>query len=196
MPQFKLPTVKLRGFREMNTDDIKQALSDVPRPDVNLADIADAAVAATQAAAKAAQEAAAAAQSAAQSAAERAVERSPIRERGRSRRPLLVLGIVVAGIGIAALLNADRLRARITEFSQRARERMDADRVSDSLEGFGGDEEAYTGAVGIPVQVDAYADTLPSASPEPAAYGSDPYAGASAPQAPMSQQDAAEVYRG
>ena len=196
MPEFKLPTIKIRGFREMNTDDIKQALSDVPRPDVNLADIADAAVAATQAAAKAAQEAAAAAQSAAQSAAERAVERSPIRERGRSRRPLLVLGIVVAGIGIAALLNSDRLRARVSEVSKRARERMDANRVSDSLEGFASDEEAYTGSVGIPVQADAYADTLPSASPEPVRNGSAPYAGAGAPQAPMSQQNPAEVYRG
>jgi hypothetical protein len=200
MPEFKLPTVKLRGFREMNTDDIKQALSDVPRPDVNLADIADAAIAATQAAAKAAQDAAVAAQSAAQSAAERAVERSPIRERGRSRRPLFVLGVVVAGLGIVALANADRLRARLSEIGQRARERMDADRVSGSLERFGSDEEAYTGAVGIPVEADAYADRLPSASidqtPEPVAYGHDPYGGAGAPQGPMAQDDAAEVYRG
>ena len=71
MPEFKLPTFKLRGFRDMTTDDIKTALSEVPRPDVKLADIADAAIQATQAAAKAATEAAAAAQSAAQSAAER-----------------------------------------------------------------------------------------------------------------------------
>ena len=92
MPEFKLPTIKLPGFREMTTDDITQAISDVPRPNVKLADIADAAIAATQAAAKAAQEAAAAAQSAAQSAAERAPI-SPIRQQ-RSRRPLFIVGMV------------------------------------------------------------------------------------------------------
>jgi hypothetical protein len=194
MPEFKLPTVKLRGFRDMTTDDIKQTLSDVPRPDVNITDIADAAVAATQAAAKAAQDAAAAAQSAAQSAAERApIE---IRQRGRSRRPLFVVGIVVASLGLVALMNADKLRARFSEVRDRARERMDADRVSGSLERFGSDEEAYTGAVGIPVQGDAYADTLPSATPQPAGYGSDAYRGASDPQAPMSREDTAEAYRG
>ena len=105
MPEFKLPTFKLRGFRDMTTDDIKSALSEVPRPDVRLADIADAAIQATQAAAKAATEAAAAAQSAAQSAAERA----PIRKQ-RSRRPLFVLGVVVASLGLVAIANVERQR--------------------------------------------------------------------------------------
>jgi hypothetical protein len=175
MPEFKLPTIKLPGFRDMTTDDITQAISEVPRPNVRLADIADAAVAATQAAAKAAQEAAAAAQSAAQSAAERAPI-SPIR-RQRSRRPLFIVGMVVAMLGLVALANADRIRPRLAEMSRRARERMDADRVSGSLERLGSDEEAYTGSVGIPVQADAYADTLPSAAPtetvpQSAGYGS------------------------
>jgi len=48
MPEFKLPTIRLRGFREMTTDDIKSALAEVPRPDVKLSDIADAAIQATQ----------------------------------------------------------------------------------------------------------------------------------------------------
>ena len=116
MPEFKLPTIKLPGFREMTTDDITQAIADVPRPNVKLADIADAAIAATQAAAKAAQEAAAAAQSAAQSAAERAPI-SPIRQQ-RSRRPLFVLG-VVASLGLVALANVDRIRPRLAEISRR-----------------------------------------------------------------------------
>jgi hypothetical protein len=166
MPEFKLPTFKLRGFRDMTTDDIKSALSEVPRPDVKLADIADAAIQATQAAAKAATEAAAAAQSAAQSAAERA----PIRQQ-RSRRPLFVLGVVVATLGIVALANADRIRPRLAEMSRRARERMDAERVSGSLERLGSDEEAYTGGVGIPIQADAYADTLPPAAPSESPHG-------------------------
>ena len=163
MPEFKLPTIKLPGFREMTTDDITQAIADVPRPNVRLADIADAAVAATQAAAKAAQEAAAAAQSAAQSAAERAPS-APIR-RQPSRRPLFVVGMVVAMLGLVALANADRIRPRLAELSRRARERMDAERVSGSLERIGSDEESYTGSAGIPIQADAYADTLPSAAP-------------------------------
>jgi hypothetical protein len=181
MPEFKLPTVKLRGFREMSKDDIKQALSDVPRPDVKLTDIADAAIAATQAAAKAAQEAAVAAQSAAQSAAERAP--APIGQRQRSRRPLFVLGVVVASLGIVALANADKIRSRVAEMSQRARERMEAARVDDSLEPLATDEEAWAGSVGIPVRGDAYADTLPSAAPtsmdqtpQPVGYGTNAYA--------------------
>ena len=182
MPEFKLPTIRLRGFREMTSDDITQALSDVPRP--KLADIADAAVAATQAAAKAAQEAAAAAQAAAASAAERA-QIPQIPQRQRSRRPLFVLGIVVASLGIVALANADKIRGRAAEMRQRARERMEADQVSDSIESLATDEEAWTGSVGIPVQGDAYADTLPSAVPEHVGYESSPI-----------QEDPAEVYRG
>ena len=192
MPEFKLPTIRLRGFREMTTDDITQALSDVPRP--KLADIADAAIAATQAAAKAAQEAAAAAQAAAQSAAERA-PLPQLPERQRSRRPLLVLGIVVASLGIVALANADKIRGRVAEMSQRARERMEANQVSDSLEPLGTDEEAWTGSVGIPVRGDAYADTLPSASPEPVGYASNPYGGASDSESPTTQENTAEAYR-
>jgi hypothetical protein len=198
MPEFKLPTVKLRGFREMTTGDIKSALSEVPRPDVKLADIADAAIQATQAAAKAAAEAAAAAQSAAQSVAERA----PIRQQ-RSRRPLFVLGLVVASLGLLALANLDRIRPRLAEMSRRARERMDAERVSGSLERLGSDEEAYTGSVGIPIQADAYADTLPSAAPSetvPQSVGYEsPYGDSSVygeGEAAPREENPAEAYRG
>jgi len=199
MPEFKLPTIRLRGFREMTTDDIKSALAEVPRPDVKLSDIADAAIQATQAATKAAQEAAAAAQSAAQSAA----ERTPIRQR-RSRRPLFVLGLVVASLGLVALANADRIRPRLAEMSRRARERMDAERVSGSLEPFGSDEEAYTGSVGIPIQADAYADTLPSAAPTEApqavGYASNPYGAARedtyGTESEVREENPAELYRG
>ena len=79
--------------------------------------------------------------------------------------------MVVASLGLVALANADRIRPRLAEMSRRARERMDAERVSGSLERLGSDEEAYTGSVGIPVQADAYADTLPPAAPSETAYG-------------------------
>jgi len=165
MPQLKLPNLRLPGFRDMSTDDIKQALADVPRPEVNLADIADAAIAATQAATKAAQDAAAAAQAAAMTAA----ERTPIRQ-GRSRRPLLLLGVVAAGVGIFALANAERIRSKAAELGERARERIDAARADDALEPTGfeqmeRDDVAAATGVGIPVRGDAYAAGLPSSAP-------------------------------
>jgi hypothetical protein len=166
MPEFKLPAVKLPGFRDMTTDDIRQTLSDVPRPEIKLSEIADAAAAATQAAAQAAADAAA-------SVAQIAAERNPRRQRA-SRRPMVVAGIFVTVLGLIALANAGWIRARLSEMGQRARQRMDAERVDDSLERLG-DEDAYTNGVGISVEPEAYADTLPSATPagmtpEPVAY--------------------------
>ena len=86
--------------------------------------------------------------------------------------------------------------------SRRARERMDAERVSGSLEPFGSDEEAYTGSVGIPIQADAYADTLPSAAPTEApqavGYDSNPYATAGdtyGTESEMREENPAELYR-
>jgi hypothetical protein len=78
-----------------------------------------------------------------------------------------------------ALANADKIRSRVAEMSQRARERMDAERVNGSLEPLASDEEAWTGSVGIPVRGDAYADTLPTAieeTPQPVGYGTNVYA--------------------
>ena len=167
MPEFKLPTFKLRGFRDMTTDDIKSALSEVPRPDVKLADIADAAIQATQAAAKAATEAAAAAQSAAQSAAERARRSASSARAGRCSSSASSSPAWASW----PWRTLDRIRPRLAEMSRRARERIDAERVSGSLERLGSDEEAYTGSVGIPIQADAYADTLPPAAPSEPSYG-------------------------
>ena len=78
--------------------------------------------------------------------------------------------------------------------SRRARERMDAERVSGSLERLGSDEEAYTGSVGIPIQADAYADTLPPAAPSETAYGESNVYGEG--ETVPSEEDRAEVYRG
>jgi hypothetical protein len=206
MPQLKLPNIRLPGFRDMSTDDIKQALADVPRPEVNLADIADAAIAATQAATKAAQEAAAAAQSAAMTAA----ERTPIKQ-GRSRRPLLLLGVLAAGVGIFALANAERIRSKAAELGERARERMDAMRDDDSgastaFEQMGDDVASATG-VGIPVRGDAYAEGLPSASATGAAKEARPQRAQAVEAQPtpygrngvdrtQDQDEHAEIYRG
>ena len=74
----------------------------------------------------------------------------------------------------------------LAEVSQRARERMDADRVSGSLEQLGSDEEAFTGSVGIPVQADAFSDSLPAPS-ESNVYGEG--------EAVPSEENAAEASR-
>ena len=166
MPVLKLPGVKLRGFRDMTADDVKQALSDA-RPDLKLSDLdprqmdlpkidlsgIDLPGAASAAAAAAA-------------------ERNPLRRR-RSRRPMFIAGLVVAVLGLLAIANAGWIRARLAELGERARTRMDADQVNESLEPIDG-EDAYTGTIGIPVQPGAFADTLPSAEGTPvgAGYGS------------------------
>ena len=192
MPEFKLPTIKLPGFREMTTDDITQAIADVPRPNVKLADIADAAVAATQAAAKAAQEAAAAAQSAAQSAAERAPI-SPIRQQ-RSRRPLFVVGMVVATLGLVALRKR-RPDPAAPRRDEPAGPRADGRRAGERLARATRERRrGVHGSVGIPVQADAYADTLPPAAPSETAYGESNVYGEG--ETVPSEEDRAEVYRG
>ena len=92
-------------------------------------------------------------------------------DRSRFESPGLqagVGGVVVATRGLVAWANEDKSGALVAGVGQRARERMEADGVSGSLEPLATDEEAWTGSVGIPVRGDAYADTLPSAAaPDP-----------------------------
>lgn len=156
MPEIKLPEVKLPGFRDLSADDIKQALADA-RPDVRLSDLdprgfelpkidlsrIDLAGAASAAAATAA-------------------ERNPLRRRRRSRAPMVLGGLVIAALGALAVMNLGWLRVRIAELVEGARSRMDASRVSDSLEPIELDTD-YTGSVGIPIQTDTFADSLPAA---------------------------------
>jgi hypothetical protein len=174
MPEFKLPEVRIPGLRDMNTDDIKQSMADVPRPDIKLSDLdprrvdfpkidlsrldlsrldlskLDLAGAANAAAA-----------------------RNPLRKRQPSRLPILLTGLVVAALGVFAILNVDWLRARATDVGQRVKSRIDAARVNDSLERIEGDEDSYSASVGIPVQADDFAGSLPTAgTPVETGYGS------------------------
>jgi hypothetical protein len=152
MPEFKLPTVTLPGLRDMTTDDIRHAIAEVPRPDVKMPDIElpkiDLAGAASSLAATAA-------------------EHNPMRPRRRSRRRIALFGMVAAGLALAAVANAAWIRARIEDTLSWIRDRMDAGRVSGSLEPMTGDEDAFTGSVGIPIESDTYADTLPPAGTTP-----------------------------
>jgi hypothetical protein len=161
MPELKLPEVKIPGFRDMNRDDIKHSLPDVSRPDIKLSDLDprniempkidlskidlskfDLAGAASAAAASAA-------------------EHNPLRKRRASRLPMVITGLVVAALGVFAILNISSLRARAEDLGRRAKEKLDAARVNDSLEHF--DTLDEVGPVGIPVQGDPFSDTLPSA---------------------------------
>jgi hypothetical protein len=167
MPEIKLPEVKLPGLRDMRADDIKHAISEA-RPDVKLSDLdprgfelpkidfphIDLAGAAKDAAATVA-------------------EHNPLRQRRRSRAPMIVAGLLIAGLGTLAALNLGWLRTRLSEAIDAIRARMDAARVDSSLEPIQL-EDSYTGTVGIPIQADTFADTLPPAEPTPieAGYGS------------------------
>jgi hypothetical protein len=158
MPELKLPEVRIRGLREMKTDDIKKALSEVPRPDVKLSDLDPRSIDLTKIELPRVDLAAAA---------NAVAERNPLRPRRRSRAPMVLAGLIIAGLGTLAVMNLGWLRARITEVVDRARTRMDASRVNDSLEPIPLEAGDYTGTVGIPIQADTFADTLPSASSTP-----------------------------
>lgn len=161
MPEIKLPEVKLPGLRDMRADDIKHAISEA-RPDVKLSDLdprgfelpkidlprVDLAGAANAAAATVA-------------------EHNPLRQKRRSRAPMIVAGLLIAGLGTLAALNLGWLRTRLSEAVDRIRARMDASRVDSSLEPVQLESDSYTGTVGIPIQADTFADTLPSAEPTP-----------------------------
>lgn len=161
MPEIKLPEVKLPGLRDMRAEDIKHAISEA-RPDVKLSDLdprgfelpkielprVDLAGAASAAAATVA-------------------EHNPLRQKRRSRAPMIVAGLLIAGLGTLAALNLGWLRTRLGEAFDRIRSRMDAARVERSLEPVQIESDLYTGTVGIPIQADTFADTLPSAEPTP-----------------------------
>ena len=159
MPEIKLPELKLPGLRDMRADDIKHAISEA-RPDVKLSDLdprgfelpkidlprVDLAGAASAAAATVS-------------------DRNPLRKKRRSRVPMIVAGLLIAGLGTLAVLNLGWLRTRLSEAFDRIRTRMDAARVDSSLEPVQLESDRYTGTVGIPIQADSFADTLPSADP-------------------------------
>jgi hypothetical protein len=161
MPEIKLPEVKLPGLRDMRAEDIKHAISEA-RPDVKLSDLdprgfelpkfdlprVDLAGAASAAAATVA-------------------EHNPLRQKRRSRAPMIVAGLIIAGLGTLAALNLGWLRTRLSEAMDRVRTRIDAARVDGSLEPVQLESDSYTGTVGIPIQADTFADTLPSAEPTP-----------------------------
>lgn len=172
MPGFKMPTIKISGFREMSTDDIKSALSDVRVPSVKASDLdprrmdlpkvdlskidlskldIDLSGITT----------------AVSEAASSVAERTPLRRKRRSRLRFVITGLIVAAIGYLVVRNAQWLRTRAADAAQRIRERTEAERVNQSLEPLGSDNGLYADTdVAIPIEADAFADTLPSAEPE------------------------------
>jgi hypothetical protein len=162
MPELKLPEVRIPGLRDMNTDDIRKALSDVPRPDVKLSDLDPRGIDLSKIELPRVDLA---------GAANAVAERNPLRQKRRSRAPMVLAGLVIAGLGTLAVMNLGWLRARIAEVADKARARMDASRVNDSLEPIQLEAGDYTGTVGIPIQAETFGDTLPSAEPTPVESG-------------------------
>jgi hypothetical protein len=162
MPEIKLPEVKLRGFRDMSADDIKQAIADA-RPDVKLSDLDPRGIELPKIDLSRIDLSRIDLAGAASAAAATAAEKNPLRRRRRSRAPMVLGGLVIAALGALAIMNLGWLRVRVAELVDRARSRMDAARVNDSLEPMELDTDDYTGSVGIPIQTDTFADTLPAA---------------------------------
>lgn len=162
MPEIKLPEVRLPGLRDMRPDDIKQALADVPRPDIKLSDFDPRSLELPRIDLSRIDLAAAA---------NAAVERTPLRRQRPSRLPMVVAGLVIAGLSTLAVMNLGWVRARVTELVESVRNRLDAARVNDSLEPVQLDADAYTGTIGIPIQADTFADTIPTGEPTPVESG-------------------------
>lgn len=163
MPGYKLPSIKIPGLRDMSTDDIRDALSDVRIPDIKVSDLDPRNVELPRVDLSKLDIDLSGISSAMSDAAASVAERNPLRKQRPSRWPLVIGGLIVAAVGFIIVRNAAWFRDRATEVGQRIRERSEAARVDESLEPLGVDNGAYAGDIAIPVEPDAYADSLPSA---------------------------------
>ena len=161
MPSLKLPSASISGLRDMSTDDIKSALADVRVPEVRMSDLDPRKVDLSKLDIDLS-----GISDAVSAAAATAAERNPLRRKRPSRWPFVIAGLVIAAVAVIVVRNAGRLRAQADEVGRKIRERSEADRIEGSLEPIGYDDGAFAGDVAIPVEPDAYADTLPSAEIE------------------------------
>jgi len=168
MPSFKLPAISIPGLREMSTDDIRNAVSDIRVPEVKLSDLdpRKADLPRLDLSQVDIDLSRAGIESAIASAAATASEHNPLRRRRPSRWPKVIAGLVIAAVAILVVRNASWIRDRAREAAQRLRERADADRIDGSLEPVGMDDNGYATDVAIPIESDPYSDSLPSAAPE------------------------------
>jgi hypothetical protein len=163
MPGYKLPSIKIPGLRDMSADDIRGALSDVRIPDVKVGDLDPRNVELPRVDLSKLDIDLSGISSAMSDAASSVAERNPLRKQRPSRWPLVIGGLIVAAIGFIVVRNAAWFRDRATDVGQRIRERSEAARVDESLEPLGVDNGTYAGDMAIPIEPDAYADSLPSA---------------------------------
>jgi hypothetical protein len=163
MPGYKLPSIKISGLRDMSADDIKDALSDVRMPDVKVSDLDPRNVDLPRVDLSKLDIDLSGISSAMSDAAASVAERNPLRKKRPSRWPLVIGGLIVAVFGFIVVRNAAWFRDRATEVGLRIKERAEAARVDQSLEPLDVDNGAYAGEIAIPIEPDAYADSLPSA---------------------------------
>jgi hypothetical protein len=163
MPGFKLPSITIPGLRDMTTDDIRGALSDVRIPDVKVSDLDPRNVELPRVDLSKLDIDLSGISSAMSDAATSVAERNPLRKQRPSRWPLVIGGLIAAAFAVVVVRNATWFRDRATEVGQRIKERSEAARVDESLEPFDVNNGAYSGDIAIPIEPDAYADSLPSA---------------------------------
>lgn len=177
MPEVRMPDFKISGLREMSRDDIGRAFSEVHLPDVDLSSLDPRRVDLSKVerpnidlskidfpkfdVARAVDTVAVAAH---------------LRKRRSSPVRFLLGGIAVVGLAVFAVLNIPALRTRLEDVGRAVRAQVDArmggEPSSDDAAGYSeaaftgvpAESEAFTAAEPAPVQPDAYADSLPSAT--------------------------------
>jgi hypothetical protein len=85
-----------------------------------------------------------------------------VRSKSRPRLPFIVGGLITVGLVGLAVMNSPMIRTRLSEFAQRAKQRIEerrAARLGTDLE-----PRAFDAAVAVPVESSAYADQAPAAS--------------------------------
>jgi hypothetical protein len=181
MPELKIPELKLPDLREMSREDIGRAISDVRLPDVDLSTLDPRRVDLS----KVERPKIDLSRLDVQKAVDTVAVAAHLRKRSSSPIRFIVGGIAVAGLAVFAILNIPALRARVQHVTRSIRGRAgmeggygsSADPSGSSSEssgpsdrGYGGSTDSgtqgYTPAVAVPIQPDAYADSLPSATGE------------------------------
>lgn len=166
MPGFTLPTIQIPGLRDMSTDDIRSALSDVRVPEVKASDFDPRKVELPRVDLSKVDVDLSGLSAAVSDAAAAVAERNPLRRKRRSRRRLVIGGLIAAVVGLVVVRNASWFRDRFDDIGRRIRERSAADHVDESLAPLGVDNGGPAGGIALPIEPDAYAHSLPSAELE------------------------------
>lgn len=161
MPELPVKDVRLSDLHmpELKREDIVRALSEIPRPDVDLSklerpkfDLSSIDVGKAMAGAAAA---------------------AGISRRNKPTRwPLAVGGLIVAGLAAWAILTNEMVRSRIAGVADAVKERIATMRSDDDLQIDPDEAIAFDAAATHPIESSPYADAIVDATGYPAGLGS------------------------